>query len=87
MSGAQISHFLKQVGKGSELAGIGKVYCAGWLAGVGQTLTVVGAGYGVYRLGRWGYIKLMEYMKERDVTVVRDDVKTGVWQDTSNWPR
>ena len=38
MSGAQIAHFLKQVGKGSELAGIGVVYRAGWLVGVGQSL-------------------------------------------------
>ena len=38
MSGAQMAHFLKQVGKGSELAGIGAVYRAGWLVGAGQTL-------------------------------------------------
>lgn len=38
MSGAQMAHFLKQVGGGSELAGIGVVYRAGWLVGVGQTL-------------------------------------------------
>lgn len=29
MSGAQMAHFLKQVGKGSELAGIGAVFRAG----------------------------------------------------------
>ena len=40
MSGAQIAHFLKLVGKGSELAGIKTVFQAGWIVGVGQTLLV-----------------------------------------------
>ncbi len=34
MSGAQMAHFLKQVGKCSKPAGIGTVYRAGWLAQV-----------------------------------------------------
>ena len=40
MSGAQMAHFLKQVVKGSELAGIGAVFRVGWIVGVGQTLLV-----------------------------------------------
>ena len=35
MSGAQMAHLLKQVGNGSELAGIGAVFHAGWIVGVG----------------------------------------------------
>lgn len=41
MSGAQMAHFLKQVGNGSELEGIITVYRTGWLVGAGQLLTVV----------------------------------------------
>ncbi len=65
MSGAQIAHFLKQVGKGSELAGIGVVYRTGWRVGAGQTLTAMIAAYGMYRLGKWGYEKLIDYLQER----------------------
>ena len=64
MSGAQMAHFLKQVGKGSELAGIGAVFRAGWIVGVGQTLLVGITVYGAYRLGRWGYEKIQEYNHE-----------------------
>ena len=64
MSGSQIAHFLKDVGKGSELAGIGAVYKAGWLVGAGQALTAVGAAYCMYRIGKWGYGRLMEYLSE-----------------------
>ena len=65
MSGAQMAHFLKQVGKGSELAGINAIYRSGWIVGAGQTLTVVVAGYGLYRLGKWGYGKLLNHLQER----------------------
>ena len=65
MSGSEIAHFLKAVGKGSELAGIGAVYRTGWTVGAGQTLIVVGAGCCVYQIGKWGCGKLMEYLKER----------------------
>ena len=64
MSGAQIAHFLKQVGKGNELAGIGAVYRTGWLVGAGQALTTSIAAYVMFRLGKWGYGKLMDYLQE-----------------------
>ena len=65
MSGAQMAHFLKQVGKGSEWAGIIGIYRSGWIVGAGQTLTVVVAGYGLYRLGKWGYDKLLNHLQDR----------------------
>lgn len=65
MSGAQMAHFLKQVGQGSELAGIGAVYRTGRLVGASQTLIAVMAAYGIYRLGRWGYEKLIDFLQER----------------------
>ena len=74
MSGAQMAHFLKQVGKGSELAGIGAVFRAGWIVGVGQTLLVGAASYGVYRLGKWGYEKLQEYIQKNSCFTVYGDV-------------
>ena len=74
MSGAQMAHFLKQVGKGSELAGIGAVYRAGWLVGAGQTLLAGIAVLGTYRLGSWGYRKLMDYLQEKDYIAVSGEV-------------
>ena len=74
MSGAQMAHFLKQVGGGSELAGIGVVYRAGWLVGVGQTLVVGTAVYAVYRLGKWGYSKLMDYVQDNGYIIASGDV-------------
>ncbi len=74
MSGAQMAHFLKQVGKGSELAGIGAVYRAGWLVGAGQTLLAGIAVWGTYRLGRWGYTKLMGYLQENGYIAIPDGV-------------
>ena len=74
MSGAQMAHFLKQVGKGSELAGIGAVYRAGWLVGAGQTLLAGIAVWGTYRLGRWGYTKLMGYLQENGYIAVPSEV-------------
>ena len=74
MSGAQMAHFLKQVGKGSELAGIGAVFRAGWIVGVGQTLLVGITVYGAYRLGRWGYEKIQEYYQEGGCIVASGDV-------------
>ena len=66
MSGAQIAHFLKLVGKGSELAGIKTVFQAGWIVGVGQTLLVGATAYGAYRLGKWGYEKIREYIRKNE---------------------
>lgn len=66
MSGAQIAHFLKQVGKGSELAGVETFFRTGWIVGVGQTLLAGVAAYGAYRLGKWGYEKVMEYIEKSD---------------------
>lgn len=63
MSGAQMAHFLKQVGKGSELAGIGVVYTTGWIVGAGQTLLACIAVYGTYRLGKWGYGRVINYLQ------------------------
>ena len=74
MSGAQMAHFLKQVGKGSELAGIGVVYRTGWLVGAGQTLLAGIAVWGTYRLGRWGYTKLMGYLQENGYIAVPGEV-------------
>lgn len=74
MSTSQIAHFLKAVGKGSEAAGVVAVYRAGWLVGAGQTLAVIGAGYGVYRLGRWGYEKLMEYLQQNRYMEISGEV-------------
>lgn len=74
MSGAQMAHFLKHVGKGSELAGIGAVYRAGWLVGAGQTLLAGIAVWGTYRLGRWGYTKLMGYLQENGYIAVPGEV-------------
>ncbi len=65
MNGAQIAHFLKQMGKGSELAGIGAIYRTGCLVGAGQTLIAMLAAYGMYRIGKWGYEKLIDYLQER----------------------
>ena len=64
MSASQIAHFLKAVGKGSEAAGVVAVYRTGRLVGAGQALAVIGAGYGVYRLGKWGYETLMEHLQQ-----------------------
>ena len=64
MNASQIAHYLKEAGKGSETAGVEAVFRAGWLAGAGQTLILIGAGYGVYRIGRWGYEKLTEYLQQ-----------------------
>ena len=74
MSGSQMAHFLKQVGKGSELAGIGAVFRAGWIVGVGQTLLVGAAAYGAYRLGRWGYEKIQELTQANSCITVGGDV-------------
>lgn len=74
MSGAQMAHFLKQVGQGSELEGIGAVYRAGWLVGAGQTLLADIAVWETYRLGRWGYRRLMDYLQENDYIAVSGEV-------------
>ncbi len=74
MSGAQMAHFLKQVGRGSELAGMGVVYRAGWVAGVGQTLIAVAAVYGVYRLGKWSCGKLMDCLQDSGDIIASGEV-------------
>lgn len=74
MSGSQIAHFLKIVGKGSEAAGVVAVYRAGWLLGVGQTLAVIGAGMCGYKLGKWGYEKLTEYLRDDGYIAVAGEV-------------
>lgn len=74
MSCAQMAHFLKQVGKGSELAGIGAVFRAGWIVGVGQTLLVGAAAYGAYRLGKWSYEKIQEFTQANSYITVGGDV-------------
>ncbi len=65
MNAAQIAHFLKNVGKGSEWLGITNVYRAGWFVGAGQAVTVIGGDYIVYRIGKWGYKKLEECLREK----------------------
>ena len=82
MSGAQMAHFLKQVGKGSELAGIAAVYRTGWLVGAGQTLTAMIAAYGVYRLGKWGYEKLIDYLQERGYIGAAGEVVERTYRKT-----
>jgi len=74
MNGSQIAHFLKMAGNGSEAAGIVAVYRTGWLVGAVQALAVIGAGYGVYRLGRWGYQQLMCYLHENGHIAVAGEV-------------
>ena len=74
MSGAQMAHFLIQVGKGSELVGIGAVFRAGWIVGVGQTILVSAAAYGAFRLGKWGYEKIQEYFQGNSCITVYGDV-------------
>lgn len=74
MSGAQMAHFLKQVVKGSELAGIGAVFRAGWIVGVGQTLLVGADAYGAHRLGKWGYEKIQEFTQANSYITVGGDV-------------
>ena len=54
MSGAQMAHLLKQMGQGSEPAGVIAVYHAGWTAGAGQALPGGTAAYGIRRLGESG---------------------------------
>ena len=62
------------VGNGSELEGIVTVYRTGWLVGAGQLLTVVIAAHGVFRLGKWGYEKLIDYLQERGYIVAAGEV-------------
>lgn len=65
---------MKQVGNGSELEGIVTVYRTGWLVGAGQLLTVVIAAHGVFRLGKWGYEKLVDYLQVRGYIVAAGEV-------------
>lgn len=74
MSGSQMAHWLKMVGKGSEMAGIRVVYRTGWLVGAGQTAAVLVAGYAAYRIGKWGYEKLQDYLSEHGYIAVQSEV-------------
>lgn len=74
MSGSQMAHWLKTVGKGSELAGIRAVYSTGWLVGTGQTAAVLIGGYAVYRIGKWGYERLQDYLYEHGYLAVPGEV-------------
>lgn len=65
MNGAQIAHFLKIVGRGSEVNGIVMVFKSGITVGVGSTVLIGAAGYGVYRLARWGITKCCDYQQQR----------------------
>lgn len=64
MNGAQIAHYLKVIGKGREAAGVVAVYRAGILVGAGQIVAGGVAVYAAYRIGRWGYRKLMDYLQQ-----------------------
>lgn len=65
MNGAQIAHFLKQVGHGSEMAGVVTVFESGIAVGTGSIVLIGAAGYGVYRLAQWGIKKCREFQRER----------------------
>ena len=65
MNAAQIAHFLKDIGRGSEMAGIVTVYKSGIVVGVGSTILIGAAGYGIIRLTRWGIGKCHEYQQKR----------------------
>lgn len=69
-----ITQNTKQVGNGSELEGIVTVYRTGWLVGAGQLVTVVIAAHGVFRLGKWGYEKLVDYLQVRGYIVAAGEV-------------
>lgn len=62
------------MGNGSELEGIVTVYRTGWLVGAGQLLTVVIAAQWCFRLGKWGYEKLVDYLQERGYIVAAGEV-------------
>ena len=66
MSAAQMAHLLKSIGKGSEYAGIWRIYRTGVLVGAGQAFILVVTGYTAYRLGKWGYQKLLGYLRDND---------------------
>ena len=65
MNAAQMAHFLKDLGKGNEMLGIANLYRAGRFVGAGQALVCVGGGYIIYRIGKWGYEKLADYLKAK----------------------
>lgn len=75
MNCAQIAHFLKTVGMGCELAGIRIIYHRGQLIGGCQAVAAIGAAYGIYRLGKWGYVKLAAYLQAHGYTLA-DDTQT-----------
>lgn len=69
MNGAQIAHCLKILGKGSEAAGVVAIFRDGILVGVGWTV----AGGIFYHIGRWGYKKLMDALRENEMTAVSEE--------------
>lgn len=70
MNASQLAHLLKDLGRGSMQAGILGVYRSGMITGAGYTLILIGAGYGTYLLGKWGYEKMMDYLQEQEVIAV-----------------
>ena len=64
MNGAQIAHYLKVAGKGREAAGLEAIYRTGMHVGAQQILAGGVAVYAAYRIGKWGYEKLMDYLQQ-----------------------
>jgi len=65
MSASKISHFLKECGNGDEWQGVINIYESGIIVGAG-TLAALGlAGYGVYRLSKWGINRCRRAMSQR----------------------
>ncbi|MBQ7518749.1 MAG: hypothetical protein IJU12_00370 [Clostridia bacterium] len=75
MSGAEIAHYLKNIGHGNEWGGVLTTYRNGFLVGVGSTLIIIGAGVGVYKLAKWGYGKSKAYLAETSPITVAGEVQ------------
>lgn len=74
MSAAQMARLLKNLGRGSEYAGILKLFRTGVLVGAGYAAIAVAAGYVGYRLGKWGLDKLSDYLQYRGYIAVTGEV-------------
>ena len=74
MNASQLAHLLKDLGGGSMHSGILEVYRSGKIVGAGYTLILIGAGYGTYLLGKWGYEKMMSYLQEQESIAVAGEV-------------
>ena len=68
MSASKISHFLKECGNGDEWQGVINVFASGIVVGAGATATIGLAGYGVYRLGKWGINRCHQAMVQRNTS-------------------